>query len=342
MTTLFQIVEWLFQLMTVITVGTLYAVGSCVVALLSGAFLAPVGALRWWAGWSKARRPQGVHLPPPSIGASDEHQPAASQYVVYLSGIGNVAVGHTSDMERTYLQSLAARLPESVIIWDVFAFSVENIALADEQLLGRFWLWLHINRLNQRRISAFSELINLRNALQLLVSADKRYGPIYSYGTASTILQSLVRHGYPVGSGTPVTLIGYSGGGQISLGSATYLSPTLAAPVQLISLAGVMNDDPGIEAVERISHLYGARDGIVRIGDIIFPGRWETRRQSRWNRALRAGKIQRIALGPMTHNGPQGYFDASSALHTGQSYLDHTVDETCRLIADFSQARSAA
>jgi hypothetical protein len=56
------------------------------------------------------------------------------------------------------------------------------------------------------------------------VSADKRYGPVYNLGVAKEVWRTLLRHGYRPGSNKPVTLIGTSGGGQVSVGSATYLS----------------------------------------------------------------------------------------------------------------------
>ena len=61
-------------------------------------------------------------------------------------------------------------------------------------------------------------LINVRNIMQVAVSADPRYGPIYSLGVAKEIARSLARHGYQLGSQKPIFLIGFSGGGQVSVG----------------------------------------------------------------------------------------------------------------------------
>ncbi len=321
-----------------IALGTFYVFCIAVIALLCSALVAPVGALRWWTGVGQGAAgtsqqvEQAMNLQP-----SEQSKPT-QHFVVYLSGIGGIGGNYLSIMEQAYLHALADRLSNAVIIDDVFAFSVTNTGLTEGERFGRFWQWLHENRLKQRRARTLSELINLRNALQLLVSADKRYGPIYNRGTASTITQRLIQRGYRVGSGTPITLISYSGGCQVALGSATYLRPALGAPLQIISLAGVMNDDPGIDAVERMYHLSGERDGFPRVGKIVFPGRWERRRQSRWNRALATGKIQSINMGPMTHCNAESYFDPKSLLPNGQSYLDHTVNLTSRLITDFARS----
>jgi hypothetical protein len=327
MTFFLQLLEW-------IALGTFYLFCITLIALLCGGLLAPVGAIRWW---TEAGTAVSAGIYNDTRAASFEAAPLhkhAPPFVVYLSGIGGIGGDYLSAMEQAYLRSLAVQLPNAVIIDNVFAFSVTNTGLTQGERFGSFWRWLHENRLQGRRNRTLSELINLRNALQLLVSADKRYGPIYNRGTASTIAHSLVQHGYPLGSGTPVTLISYSGGCQVALGSATYLRPTLNAPLQIISLAGVMNDDPGVDAVERMYHLYGERDGFSRVGKIVFPGRWE-RRQSRWNRALATGKIQSINMGPMTHCYAESYFDPTSFLPSGKSYLDHTVEITSRLITDF-------
>ena len=133
-------------------------------------------------------------------------------------------------------------MPGLVITSDVFAFSVDNLGLTSEHQLGWFWAWVNKERLRKGgRLRALGQLINLRNTLQLTVSADARYGPVYNYSVAEIILQSLVHHGYVPGSGAPVTLLGYSGGGQIALATAEYVQATLQAPVQVISMGGLMN-----------------------------------------------------------------------------------------------------
>jgi hypothetical protein len=63
-------------------------------------------------------------------------------------------------------------------------------------------------RLRERRPSLVARLIDWRNLTQVFVSMDPRYGPIYNKGVADKLAAGLVRHGYPVGSRAPVTLIG--------------------------------------------------------------------------------------------------------------------------------------
>lgn len=302
-------------------------------ALLLAAFLAPIGVLRWWADGLALDQPWQPE-PIDVVVELTEHD-TVKPYVVFLAGIGNVSPDAPSERELALFQELTARMPELVLIHDVYAFSVANLGLTNEHWLGRFWRWLYASQLNHTRFQFFANLINLRNMLQVAVAADRRYGPLYSYGAASAILQSLVRHGYPLGSGAPLTLVGYSGGAQIALGAASYLQPTLRAPIQLISLGGVMCDDPGIEVIERLYHLYGERDPIQRSGWLLFPGRWPWRKNTSWNRALAGGKIVLIDMGPMQHTDARGYFGEYVDQADQRSYLIHTIDKMCEYVGTF-------
>ena len=66
------------------------------------------------------------------------------------------------------------------------------------------------------------------DAIQLFVCADRRYGPTYNIGTAREIMRCLQRNGYQIGSGVPVTLIGWSGGAQIAIGACAW--PVASCP----------------------------------------------------------------------------------------------------------------
>ncbi|MBE9192384.1 hypothetical protein IQ230_18920 [Gloeocapsopsis crepidinum LEGE 06123] len=84
-------------------------------------------------------------------------------------------------------------------------------------------------------------LVNLRNTIIVAVSSDKRYEPIYNQGIAQVVFDGLVERGYQPGSGLPITLIGYSGGGEMSVAAAPYLKRSTGASIDVISLSGVMS-----------------------------------------------------------------------------------------------------
>ena len=160
---------------------------------------------------------------------------------------------------------------------------------------------------------------------------------MFNYGTANTIFQNLLEAGFTPGSGVPVTLIGYSGGGQVVLASSQYLKPALGGPLQVISVGGVMADSPGIEAADEIIHLDSKLDPIQAVADYLFPRRWPLARSSRWNKALASGKLRRIDMGPMLHNGPKGYFAPEAFLPDGRSHRDATVALTVQLVTTFQK-----
>ncbi len=283
------------------------------------AILSPLEALGWWAGWNK----QGSNIAKP-VDLNAAPQPA-DYFIVYLTAIGGISAADISSRERRFLTHLDEALPgQAVIIDDVFPFSVNNNPLNGERQLGWLWQRIHNSRLGGNG-SVLVVLIFIRNLLQVAVSGDPRYGPIYNVGVAREITRSLIRQGYPLGSDTPIVVIGWSGGGQIAVGVVPYLSQAFEAPVHVISVGGVISDDPGVASVTHLTHLQGSKDKFPSIGGILYPGRWPISRRSAWNRMEKAGKITIIDPGPMKHTGREDYFDHKSMLPDGQSYLDKTV-----------------
>lgn len=311
--------------------------GVGVLLLIFLALLSPFETLGWWAGWSQRRltptgRANPEMIPSASgVGADAEGQaaigspPSAPVYIVYLTAIGGISAEALSGRERGFLERLGERLPDAVVVHDVFPFSVTNNPLNGERQFAWLWDWIHRSRL-QGRPGVLSAFIFVRNLFQVGVSADPRYGPIYNVGVGYEIARSLFRHGYPPEGGCPIVVMGWSGGGQIALGVGRYLAEGLAAPVYVISIGGVLSDDPAIAYIRHLYHLEGSRDKFPRIGDVLFPGRWPIVTYSAWNQAKRAGKITTIDPGPMRHTGQGDYFDSRNRLPDGQTYVEKTVE----------------
>jgi hypothetical protein len=184
---------------------------------------------------------------------------------------------------------------------------------------------MHNSRLGGKA-SGFAVFIFLRNLFQVAVSGDPRYGPIYNFGVARELTRSLIEHGYPPHSGIPIAVMGWSGGGQIAVGVAPYLHEALQAPVYVVSIGGVISDDPGLDKVEHLYHLQSSKDRFPRISEVLYPGRWRVMRHSHWYRAEEAGRISVIDPGPMRHTGDGDYLDRRTILPNGQSNLDRTVE----------------
>lgn len=285
--------------------------------LIAGA-LAPFEALGWWAGWYGREREDVAKSDDPNTVVSE-----AKGFIVFLTGIHSVSEETFARREIALLEALREAMPEACVL-EIFPYSVENRALTGQRFFA--WFWRFALRLKLSRLAVAGFIINLRNLFQVAVSADRRYGPIYNQGTAETIYRALRAHGYLRGSGVPVTLIGYSGGGQVALGAAGYLKEITQGPITVITLGGIMASDPGLSALERLYQLVGERDRVQVLGKLIFPGRWPILPHSSWNQAVQKGVVRTVSLGPVDHTGREGYLDAESFLPDGRSHLQQTVE----------------
>ncbi|WP_017297062.1 hypothetical protein [Nodosilinea nodulosa] len=307
------------------------------IALLVAAMLAPLEALGWWAGWYG----DGVDTLTPQTVDDPEAAPANSRaeprrFIVYLDGINQATADYQPTVAR-YLDDLGQHLPADIaLVKGLIPYSVLNRSLTQDRPLAFFWRG--IESLTQRLGPWVGMIINVRNILIVAVSADQRFGPIYNQGVAQRVYESLVQHGYPLAGGVPLTLIGYSGGGQIALGILPFLKQALGAPIEVISLAGVISGNSRATEAEQLYHLVGTKDPVERLGPIMFPRRWAIAPLSYWNRAKRKGKITFISLGPVSHQTPGGVLDDQAMLPDGRSHLQQTLDLTLDiLVGDLRQ-----
>ncbi|MCB9139914.1 MAG: hypothetical protein H6642_16345 [Caldilineaceae bacterium] len=298
------------------------------IALVMMAVLAPLESLGWWAGWfpSPSADRHGLSLDPVTGPLSSD-----SRFVVFLTGIGSMKAEVHIPEERVFLDHLIVRLPQIEIVDDIYPYSVTNTALTGNRIFSAFWRLVFRGKEARR---PWGLIGNVRNMFQVMVSSDHRYGVMYDRGTTEIVLHGLARHGYPFGSGTPVYLLGYSGGGQIAMGCASLVAEKLNAPVRIISLAGVFCSDPGQVDVEHIYHIHGSRDKVERLGRIIFPGRWPIMKNSFWNQAREEDRVTIIHMGDMTHNGPGSYLDADTTVDGVHSYLDKTVEKIAGIVTE--------
>ncbi len=304
----------------------------CLVGLaaLLLALLAPLESLRWWAGWTKDAPPEAPLATRPTDGSS------APLYVVYLSGVAAIDPNQMHHKESGFLDLVAEKIRPAVLVRDVFPYSVTNNPLTgDRPLRG---LYERVSRVSNKRSKSFADwgslgLVILRNLLQILVSADPRYGPPTSFGVAKEIAEALLAKGYRLDSGAPVMLLGYSGGGQVSVGCAPYLKQILQCPVYVIGIGGGYSDDPGILSVEHLYQLAGSKDYTRSVGDLLFPGHWFLFPNSAWHRAKRAGKLTTLDMGPMKHTLKGDYFSRSSKLPDGASHAEKTAAAIGELVA---------
>jgi predicted Abi (CAAX) family protease len=296
-----------------LTVVTSVAVG---VAIL----LTPLESMSWWAGWQKERPLNpGVAVRPP------QRDTAIARYVAYLDGINQGTHGYLPEVQQ-FLDGLADALPPNVLlVKGIIPYSVSNRQLTDDGLFA--WVWRLVDNFKSAAPRLpIGFIINIRNIFAVMVSADARYGPLQNRGLAQVLYDSLLFHGYQPGSGTPITLIGFSGGGQMSMGSARYLAQATNAPIQVISIAGVISGNTGAMQTERVYHLVGDRDPVAKSAALYFPARWPIALLSNWNMAKRRGRILFISLGDVAHSDKDGPMGAEVLLPDGRSHLQQTID----------------
>lgn len=305
--------------------------------LLIAAALAPLEALQWWVGWTSRPAPDAPleTLGDPAATAAAAQGDAADAYVVYLSGIAAMNPGGMHVKEAGFLDALQAQLPSARVVRDVFAYSVTNNPLTGERPLAALWQW--VNGLSVKRGKTLLEwsalgLVILRNFLQILVSADYRYGPVYSFGIAKEIVEALLRQGYTFSSRAPIVLLGYSGGGQVAVAAVPYLIRLLQRPVWVIGIGGVYADSVGVLQAKHLYQLSGDADYTQYLGDIIFPGHWAIFPYSAWNRAKREGNLTFLKMGPMKHTLSGDYFSRSAKLPNGQTHVAKTVETIAHLV----------
>ncbi len=289
-----------------------------ILGVLVAGFMAPVETLGWWAGW------YGDDVVKAPADANPAASNGAARYVVYLDGISQSSSRYMPDVEH-FLDTLAARLrPDTRLVRGVMTYSVLNRPLDDDPLLARFWTFVDALRFADPS-SLLGLIVNLRNVLIVAVSADPRYGAMYNYGIAQLVYDALIANGYQPRSGVPLTLIGYSGGGQMSAACGAFLGRAIDAPVDVISLGGVISGDCRILELEHLYHLVGTKDDIQRLGPIMFASRWKIAVLSNWNRAVRLGRLTQFSLGPVGHQVPGGMMDPNLILPDGRSALEQTV-----------------
>ncbi|RZM75309.1 peptidase [Leptolyngbya iicbica LK] len=294
-----------------------------VVAIL----MTPLESLSWWAGW-QGDRPLNPGI---AVRHPDQTDEDVVRYVTYLDGINQGTYGYLPEVER-FLEQLAEALPPNVLlVKGIIPYSVSNTQLTADNPFAWVWRWVDAFK-STVPVVPIGFVVNIRNIFAVMMSADARYGPIQNRGLAQVLYDSLIYHGYQPGSGTPISLIGFSGGGQMSMGCVRYLQQVTEAPIEVISIAGVISGNTGAMAVDKLYHLAGDLDPVEKLGVKLFPARWPIAPLSNWNKAKRRGRIVFISLGEIGHSGANGPMSIGRQLPDGRTPLQQTVDITTGIL----------
>ncbi|NEQ43130.1 MAG: peptidase [Leptolyngbya sp. SIOISBB] len=309
----FQALDDTVQLVVDLVILGLLAV---IVAIL----MTPLESLSWWAGW------QGDRPLNPGVAVRQPEQTVAvARYVTYLDGINQGTYGYLPEVERFLDQLVAALPPNILVVKGIIPYSVSNTQLTEDNFFAWVWRWVDAFKATVP-VVPIGFVVNIRNIFAVMMSADARYGPIQNRGLAQVLYDSLIYHGYQPGSGIPISLIGFSGGGQMSMGCVRYLQHVTGAPIEVISIAGVISGNTGAMAIDKLYHLAGNLDPVEKLGVKLFPARWPIAIVSNWNKAKRRGRIVFISLGDIGHSGHQGPMSKELQLPDGRTPLQQTID----------------
>ena len=290
-------------------VGSLLAI--FLVALVVILVFSPFESLQWWAGWVADDSATECCA---EIALRSRSGLRADQYVIFLPGVG--AMGTEVDpWEQRLVDKLRDGVDSGVVLAGFFPFTVRDDTLTEHRRTA--WIWRRLARLREERPSLMARLIDWRNLTQVFVSMDPRYGPIYNKGVEEKLTAVLYDEGYVAETRAPITLIGYSGGAQMALGAAFYLVHEFRAPVTVISLGGVLGDDPGLENVEQLHHLWGTNDLEARLATVFVPARWGMFKRSRWHQAIATKRLIQTCIGAMTTRGRRATWTPTRRLLMG-------------------------
>ena len=260
----------------------------------------------FWEGWMHG-------LPDPSSlfvsnsGASVQHR----HYVVYLDGIHQSEESHpprVSDFLGCLEESIA---DDTMLVKGIEAYTITNTGLRSTTFAGWFWQRLfalqehHPNGLI-RFICAFC--VQANNVIKVGISSDRRYGPVMNYELALKIARHLDSIGFHPHHASRIVLVGYSGGGEMAIGTAEILQQLCRVRVQVITVCGVFSGNGELESINDVAMVVGSHDPVAALGRIAYPGRLPLLLFSNWNCWQRRNALQRYTIEGMSHNGSSGPF----------------------------------
>jgi hypothetical protein len=173
----------------------------------------------FWEGWiGGLPEPSRLFATSPPNGAC-----APRRYVVYLDGIHQRANDHPPRI-TTFLRRLARALgPDTLLVEAIEAYTVLPVGLAEEP--GSAWFWRRLLQLQEQHPNGVVQvlagmLVQANNVIKVAISSDRRYGPILNVELALKVADQLAAAGFHPSSGATITLLGYSGGGEMAMGMA--------------------------------------------------------------------------------------------------------------------------
>jgi hypothetical protein len=248
--------------------------------------------------------------------------PAPRHILIYFDGIHQVDQSHPPRI-AAFLAMLESRLPpESLLIKSLSSYANDNTSLEIDPAAGR--VLSSLKQWDAGGGGAFKSLlkeiiVQVNNVIKVGILSDSRYGPIVKYQQAFKVYQLLAeRVDMSTLIGSDITLLGYSGGGQIALGSASFLSKMCNVKVSVCTICGVYSGNQDISDLSNITTIQGSKDPVAGLCRFLFPRRIAYF-LSKWTRAEISGRVKQISVKQMEHNGEMGPFS--------NIFMTRTVDK---------------
>lgn len=260
----------------------------------------------FWEGWQ-----QGLPDPSHLFESSEATESCHRHFVVYLDGIHQSEESHpprVSDFLDVLEQGIA---DDMLLVKGIEAYTIMPVGLRASSYSQ--WFWQRLFALQEqhpigliRFLCAF--FVQANNVIKVGISSDRRYGPVMNYELALKIARRLEGLGFHPSRASRVVLVGYSGGGEMAIGTAAMLQKICHVPVQVITVCGVFSGNGDLTSVDHVAMVVGSRDPVAALGRIAYPGRLVLLPLSNWNRWQRTRSLHRYSIDGMSHNGDSGPF----------------------------------
>lgn len=299
--------------------------------------LAPVSTIAWWLTQTAESLGLAQEEEKPDVllkAATNTTTSVIDCYIVFLPGVGNFSPDEITPGEKYFIEQLAKRHSNCVVVRDVFPYSVVNRDLGSQELLTPLW---QAAKESDGLLS--NVLIQVRNLWRFAISADDRYGPIYNLSIAQTIVERMNAAHPIVRSDRPINLIliSTSGGTQIALGATAHLNNWIDARLTVVSIGGTFEGRAGFNHADHVYHLQGERDWVADLCRVVFPARWRWTVGSPVNQARQQGRYTVCNIGTYEHSGAEGYFGNAipsvsfANAPNGTPYVKQTIEQVDQL-----------
>lgn len=258
-----------------------------------------LGTLGETLGWCYLWYQQSFQATPP--------QKNWQKGIVFLTGISNYSATQLAPEQVKFLQEIINHYPCDFLIAEPFPYETVTA-----KKFIKFDIWQYLK---------FAELpiwaISLHNFWQFFLVAN--FERIYG----ATVARCLLNHvGLPFSQESTLILICGSAGAALALAASPSLKQHFK--VVIVSYGGVFHASSGLNTVNQLYHLVGARDYWAKFGTLMFPQHWLP--SGRLSKAKQENRVKVYCTGCHQHFGKADYLSESIVPDLIKTYQDLTLE----------------